>query len=65
MTDEEMKAALGAKYGDVLTTEEMRAKYDVVGFGGGLCVVERKSDGKRGSLNFSHLPRFYYDFQEH
>lgn len=52
------------KYGEVLTTAEMQAKYAVVGFGGGLCVVERKSDGKRGILDFTHMPRFYHTFQE-
>lgn len=60
----EFKAQLVAHFGEALTTDEMRALYDVEGFGGGLCVVVRKSDGKRGSLDFTHSPRFYHSFQE-
>jgi hypothetical protein len=67
MTDEEkeaFKSELAARFGEVLTTSEMQDKYSVIGFGGGLCVVTRKSDGKRGSLDFTHMPRFYHSFQE-
>lgn len=63
-TTSEFKAELVAQFGEVLTTSEMQEKYQVVGFGGGLCVVTRKSDGKRGSLDFTHMPRFYHSFQE-
>lgn len=63
-TTEAVKLALQAQFGEVLTTAEMQEKYDVIGFGGGLCVVTRKSDGKRGSLDFTHMPRFYHSFQE-
>ena len=55
---------LEAQYGEVLTTAQMQEKYEVEGFGGGLCVVRRKSDGARGSLDFTHMPRFYHSFQE-
>lgn len=69
MTDEEkaaFRSELAARFGEVLTTAEMQDKYDVVGFSAGpfLCVVERKSDGKRGSLDFTHMPRFYHSFKE-
>jgi hypothetical protein len=64
-TTEAVKLALQAQFGDeVLNTAEMQEKYQVIGFGGGLCVVVRKSDGKRGSLDFTHMPRFYHSFQE-
>ena len=59
-----LRKALSDRFGEVLTTSEMQDKYTVLGFGGGLCVVERKSDGKRGSLDFTHMPRFYHSFQE-
>jgi hypothetical protein len=29
------------------------------------CVVKRISDGQKGSLLFTHSPRFYYDFTRH
>lgn len=64
VVNEAIKLAMQAQYGEVLTTDEMCAKYDVMGFCAGLCVVVRKSDGKRGSLDFTHMPRFYHSFQE-
>lgn len=46
-------------------TAELQEQYTVKGFGTSLCVVERKSDGVLGSLNFDHHPRIYYDFVAH
>lgn len=60
----EFRAALTAQFGDTWDTTELQRTYSVVGFGGGYCVVERKSDNKRGSLDFTHTPRFYHSFQE-
>lgn len=50
--------------GPVLTTEELSAQYDVLGFMAPFVVVRRKSDGRRGSLLFQHMPRFYYSWAE-
>ena len=47
-----------------MTTEQMCALYDVIGFSAPFVVVTRKSDGKRGSLEFTHSPRFYFGFRE-
>lgn len=55
---------LEASYGKVWTTDEMREEFEVLGFSMGYCVVQRKSDGKRGCLAFLHAPRFYFKFQE-
>lgn len=60
----EFRAALTAQFGDTWDTTELQQVYSVEGLGGGLCVVTRKSDGKRGSLDFTHMPRFYHSFQE-
>ncbi len=51
---------------DGLTKEQMLEQYNVLGFSYYLCVVERKSDGVRGTLDFSEVNgvRFYYNFQE-
>ena len=46
------------------TTEEMQNEFKVIGFGFGYCAVQRKSDGQKGSLDFSGSPRKYYDFVE-
>lgn len=57
-----LRKELEQKYGEVWNTAEMLGAYDVEGFGGGYAVVRRKSDGQRGSLDFTHSPRFYYSF---
>jgi hypothetical protein len=58
------RAELEKEYGpdDVFDTEQLREKFEVEGFGGGICVVRRRADGVRGSLDFDHMPRFYYRF---
>ena len=49
---------------DKMTTAEMMEQFTVLGYMMGFCVVKRKSDGKEGTLDFDHSPRFYYNFQE-
>jgi hypothetical protein len=51
---------------DGLTKDQMLEQYNVLGFSYYLCVVERKSDGVRGTLDFAEVNgvRFYYNFQE-
>jgi len=53
---------LEARYGEVLDTQQMQQKYLVLAFAAPCVVVERLSDGARGSLEFSHSPRFYHSF---
>lgn len=57
------RAALVAQYGEVWDTDEMRAAFSVSGFGAPIVAVTRRSDGVRGSLEFQHAPRFYFNFQ--
>jgi len=45
---------------DAMTTSEMTALYEVVGFMAPFVVVKRRSDGVRGSLEFTHMPRWYF-----
>lgn len=45
-----------------MTTDEMLAEYEVLGFALGFCIVQRKSDGVKGTLDFDHAPRRYYNF---
>jgi hypothetical protein len=49
-----------------MTKGEMLEQFTVLGFAFDLCVVERKSDGVRGTLDFSNEygVRQYYNFQE-
>ncbi len=64
LAEAKFRKELADKVGETLTTAEMQDKYDVTGFAYCMCVVTRKSDGKRGSLDFTHMPRFYHSFQE-
>lgn len=54
---------LEAKYGQVWNTEELSRDFVVSGFFAPMVSVKRKSDNKKGSLLFQHMPRFYFDFQ--
>jgi len=58
------RAKLVEKYGDVMTTSEMQSLYNVEGFLSPFIVCRRKADGKRGTLMFSHAPRYYFSWQE-
>ena len=62
----ERKQVLLRAWKEVLTIAEAEEKYWFEGFGGGLVVVTRKSDGVRGSLNYTpDYPRYYFDFLAH
>jgi hypothetical protein len=43
---------------------EVARDFEIVGFMAPFCVAIRKSDGKKGSLEFTHHPRFYFNFVE-
>jgi hypothetical protein len=59
------REALEAEHGRVWNTEELSQEFDVIGFMAPLVVVRRKCDGKKGSLEFQHNPRFYFSFSPH
>jgi hypothetical protein len=59
------REALEAQYGKVWTTDELAAEFEVIGFMAPLVVVRRKADGVKGSLEFQHHPRLYFNFQRH
>jgi hypothetical protein len=52
---------LEAMYGRVWSQAELAPEFEVLGFGGHFVVVRRKSDGSRGSLEFQHRPRLYFN----
>lgn len=41
-----------------------RAKFKVIGFMAPFCVVEDRQTGKKGSVQFQHSPRFYFNYIE-
>jgi hypothetical protein len=57
------REALEIQYGQVWDTQELGRDFQVLGFAAPLVVVRRKSDGVRGSLEFQHRPRFYFNWQ--
>jgi len=57
------REALETQYGTVWDTQELGRDFQVLGFAAPLVVVRRKSDGVRGSLEFQHQPRFYFNWQ--
>ena len=56
------RTALEAKHGRVWETSELAADFDVLGFLAPYVAVRRRSDGRKGSLEFQHNPRFYFSF---
>lgn len=63
MSNEKTRQELEQKYGQVWTTDEATRDFTFESFLAPFAVVIRKSDGKKGTLRFQHMPRFYFDFQ--
>jgi len=59
------REALEARYGRVWTTDELAEDFEVIGFMAPLVVARRKADGMKGSLEFQHSPRLYFDWKPH
>jgi hypothetical protein len=55
---------LCAQYGkdNVWDTEGVQREFEIEGFLAPFVVVIRKSDHVKGSMQFCHSPRFYFDF---
>lgn len=72
MTDptEDARRALAAEINDAefhlpdphWTTDEARAEFEFLGFMVPFAVVRRRSTRERGSLEFAHSPRFYFNW---
>lgn len=56
------REALEEQHGQVWDTAELSGDFEVVGFLAPYVVVRRKADGRKGSLEFQHSPRFYFNF---
>lgn len=59
------REALEAKHGQVWDTGQLSEDFEVMGFLAPLVVVRRRTDGVKGSLEFQHSPRYYFNFQPH
>jgi hypothetical protein len=45
-------------------TDQLRQEFEVIGFMAPFVAVRRLSDGVKGSMEFTHNPRFYFNFVE-
>ena len=43
--------------------DELLVDFEIIGFLAPFVCVIRKSDGVKGSLMFTHMPRFYFNFE--
>ena len=59
------RAQLEAEHGQVWDTNQLAEDFDVIAFLAPFVVVIRQSDGQKGSLEFQHDPRFFFNFQPH
>lgn len=59
------RTALEARHGQVWDTRELATEFVIIGFMAPIIVVQRKMDGVKGSLEFQHQPRYYFNFQPH
>ena len=62
-TEPGSREALEAQYGQIWTTSELSHDFEVLGFAAPLVVVRRKADSKKGTLEFQHNPRFYFNWE--
>lgn len=44
-------------------TEQLQRDFEVLGFLAPFVAVRRKADGVKGSMEFTHNPRWYFNFQ--
>ena len=50
------------QHGQIWDAMQLAEEFDVVGFSAPYVGAKRKADGRKGSLEFQHSPRFYFNF---
>ena len=53
---------LEQKHGQVWDTRELQEEFEVLGFMAPYVIVQRRTDGMKGTIMFQHSPRFYFDW---
>jgi hypothetical protein len=64
--DEQVRyAELVLQYGEdnIWDTKGVQEDFEITGFLAPFCMARRKSDNVKGTLEFCHSPRFYFDFR--
>ena len=60
---QELMAELTGLYGeDVYTTDELREAFEVHSFLAPFVSVTKRATGEKGTLEFAHMPRVYFNF---
>lgn len=49
--------------GNVWNTSEVTQNFEILSFLAPYCAAIRRTDGKKGLLQFQHNPRLYFDFE--
>ena len=57
------RETLMGDHGEVWTTNQLRDNFEILGFLAPYVVVRRRSDGTKGSVEFQHDPRMYFNFK--
>jgi hypothetical protein len=55
---------LERRHGKVWSTAELGTDFEVVGFAAPFIVVKRRDNGEVGSLEFQHMPRYYFKYRK-
>ena len=50
--------------GNVWDTRELSARFEVLGFMAPFCVVQDRKTGEKGSVEFIHNPRLYFNYKK-
>lgn len=62
--EKQLRTDLEQHHGQVWDTKQVVKDFNVKGFKSPFALVIRKSDAIMGTLRFTHIPRFYFDFEE-
>ena len=49
------------QHGQIWDAVQLAEEFEVIGFSAPSVVVKWKADGRKGSLEFQHTPRFYFN----
>lgn len=60
---EARRAELQQAYGNVWDSGQVRERFEILSFLAPFVVARDKATGKKGSLEFCHSPRFYFNWQ--
>ena len=56
------RVQLESQYGQVWSTDELKKDFEVIGFMAPLVIVKEITTGAKGSMEFQHHPRFYFNY---